>query len=89
LATPEVDAACHALAIFHSLATQPVDYGEASNPVMAENHKRRTIVIQALQVLWNGAHRDQAGTFNSANRMFFRLAHIDQPDRHALVHEIL
>lgn len=57
--------------------------------MMAKNYKRRTFVIQFLQVLWNGAHRDQASAFDTANRVLLRLADIDEPNRHAPIHEIL
>jgi hypothetical protein len=57
--------------------------------MVAENDKGRTIVIELLQMLRNRPHRNKAGTLNAADRVLLRLADIDQPNGHGMVHEIL
>jgi hypothetical protein len=63
------------------MPAQPVRYRQTAHAVVAENNDARAVVIQLIQVLWNGLHRDQRRAFDVADGVLRRFANIDQTER--------
>ena len=55
---------------------------------MAKNDDRRIVVVQFIQVFRDGSHRNQPRALDAADRMLFRLPHVDQTNRRAAVESV-